>query len=30
MNQNTLFATALGLAAPWKVERSGLEDGGAE
>ena len=28
MNQNTLFAAALGLAAPWKVVRSGLEDGG--
>lgn len=30
MNQNTLFAAALGLAAPWKVVRSGLEDGGED
>lgn len=30
MDQNTLFAAALGLRAPWKVERSGLEDGGVE
>lgn len=28
MDQNDLFATALGLSAPWKVARSGLEDGG--
>lgn len=30
MNQNTLFGAALGLAAPWKVVRSGLEEGGEE
>ena len=30
MDQNTLFALALGFASPWKVVRSGLEDGGAE
>ena len=30
MDQNTLFSLALGLASPWKVVRSGLEDGGAE
>ena len=30
MDQNMLFSLALGLAAPWKVVRSGLEDGGAE
>ena len=29
MNQNMLFETGLGLSAPWKVVRSGLEDGGA-
>lgn len=28
MNQNMLFAAGLGLSAPWKVVRSGLEDGG--
>lgn len=28
MNQNELFAIALGLSTPWKVARSGLEDGG--
>jgi len=27
VDQNELFATALGLSAPWKVARSGLEDG---
>ena len=32
MDQNTLFALGfgLGLVAPWKVVRSGLEDGSAE
>ena len=30
MNQNLLFGAALGLAAPWKVVCSGLEDGGEE
>ena len=30
MNQNMLFTLALGLNSPWKVVRSGLEDGGAE
>jgi transposase len=30
MDQNTLFAMALGLSAPWQVVRSGLEEGGAE
>ena len=25
MEQNTLFAAALGLKTPWKIERSGLE-----
>jgi transposase len=30
MDQNMLFGLALGLAAPWKVVRSGLEDGGLE
>ena len=30
MDQNILFSLALGLASPWKVVRSGLEDGGAE
>jgi transposase len=29
MDQNDLFSIGLGLAAPWKVVRSGLEDGGA-
>lgn len=28
MDQNTLFMVGLGLSAPWKVVRSGLEDGG--
>lgn len=28
MNQNMLFEVGLGLSAPWKVVRSGLEDGG--
>lgn len=28
MDQNTLFGAALGLKAPWKVVRSGLEEGG--
>jgi transposase len=28
MNQNRLFESGLGLSAPWKVVRSGLEDGG--
>lgn len=28
MDQNMLFTMALGLAQPWKVVRSGLEDGG--
>ena len=28
MNQNMLFAAGLGLSAPWKVVRRGLEDGG--
>lgn len=30
MDQNTLFAMALGLSAPWQVVRSGLEEGAAE
>ena len=30
MDQNTLFAAALQLAAPWKVIRSGLQDTGAD
>jgi transposase len=30
MDQNDLFAAGLGLAAPWKVVRSGLEDSGAQ
>lgn len=29
MDQNTLFMMGLGLSAPWKVVRSGLEDSGA-
>jgi len=29
MNQNMLFEAGLGLKSPWKVVRSGLEDGGA-
>jgi hypothetical protein len=28
MNQNMLFEAGLGLNSPWKVVRSGLEDGG--
>lgn len=28
MNQNMLFESGLGLSAPWKVVRSGLEEGG--
>jgi transposase len=30
MDQNMLFTVALGLNSPWKVVRSGLEDGGAQ
>jgi transposase len=30
MDQNNLFAMGLGLKAPWKVVRSGLEDGSAD
>ena len=30
MNQNKLFMAGLGLSAPWKVVRSGLEDGGED
>ena len=30
MDQNDLFAAGLGLAAPWKVVRSSLEDNGAQ
>lgn len=30
MDQNLLFTLALGLNSPWKVVRSGLEDGGAQ
>lgn len=30
MDQNTLFSLALGLGSPWKVVRSGLEDGGSQ
>jgi transposase len=30
MDQNNLFAIGLGLGSPWKVVRSGLEEGGAQ